>query len=210
MSHIHGVAFLVRVLTRARAVLAVIGTLISSSGSLSWCSSFQAIASLAQSSDGGHADCPGGEEDRGAVCGDEGAALLLRVREEDQEGAVTSERCLDLKLVCALRTKHCASSENQANRVRGVLLLGRVFAGIHSVQVDYHQQKVTVWGICNRDDVLAAVRKKRRDARFWNGDELGPGEHVPPPGEAPKQYLAAFTAYRLRKSWKKLFPLIRL
>jgi hypothetical protein len=85
------------------------------------------------------------------------------------------------------------------------------FAGIHSVQVDYHQQKVTVWGICNRDDVLAAVRKKRRDARFWNGDELGLGEHVPPtPGEAPKQYLAAFTAYRLRKSWKKLFPLIRL
>lgn len=81
--------------------------------------------------------------------------------------------------------------------------------GIHSVQIDSHQQ-VTVWGICNRDDVLAAVRKKRRDARFWNGDELGPGEHVPPPGEAPKQYLAAFTAYRLRKSWKKLFPLIRL
>ncbi|RLM74141.1 hypothetical protein C2845_PM15G19550 [Panicum miliaceum] len=38
--------------------------------------------------------------------------------------------------------------------------------GIHSVQVDYHQQKVTVWGICNREDVLAAVRKKRRAARF--------------------------------------------
>ncbi|WVZ86859.1 hypothetical protein U9M48_033580 [Paspalum notatum var. saurae] len=79
--------------------------------------------------------------------------------------------------------------------------------GIHSVQVDYQQQKVTVWGICNRDDVIAAVRKKRRAARFWDGDELGPGDHV---GDAPKQYLAAFTAYRLRKSWKKLFPLIRL
>ncbi|CAL5069561.1 unnamed protein product [Urochloa decumbens] len=77
--------------------------------------------------------------------------------------------------------------------------------GIHSVQVDYQQQKVTVWGICNREDVLAAVRKKRRAARFWDGDE-----HVPAPGDAPKQYLAAFTAYRLRKSWKKLFPLIRL
>lgn len=80
-------------------------------------------------------------------------------------------------------------------------------AGIHSVQVDYHQQKVTVWGICNRGDVLAAVRKKRRAARFWDGDDLGTGEQ---PGDAPKQYLAAFTAYRLRKSWKKLFPLIRL
>ena len=96
-------------------------------------------------------------------------------------------------------------------RTNRVLLLDVFFfAGIHSVQVDYHQQKVTVWGICNRDDVLAAVRKKRRDARFWNGDELGPGEHVPTPGEAPKQYLAAFAAYRLRKSWKKLFPLILL
>ncbi|KAF8702572.1 hypothetical protein HU200_032956 [Digitaria exilis] len=73
--------------------------------------------------------------------------------------------------------------------------------GIHSVQVDYHQQKVTVWGICNREDVLAAIRRKRRAAQFWDGDELGHGEH---------QYLAAFTAYRLRKSWKKLFPLIRL
>ncbi|GJN01958.1 hypothetical protein PR202_ga19264 [Eleusine coracana subsp. coracana] len=47
--------------------------------------------------------------------------------------------------------------------------------GIHSVQVDYQQQKVTVWGICNRDDVLAAVRKKRRAARFWGADEPGPG-----------------------------------
>ncbi|CAN6240612.1 unnamed protein product [Urochloa humidicola] len=82
--------------------------------------------------------------------------------------------------------------------------------GIHSVQVDYQQQKVTVWGICNREDVLAAVRKKRKAARFWDGDELVQGEHVPAPGDAPKQYLAAFTAYGLRKSWKKLFPLIRL
>lgn len=85
--------------------------------------------------------------------------------------------------------------------------------GIHSVQADYHEQKVTVWGICDRDDVLAAVRKKRRAARFWDDDggELGPRELVPTPGrEAPKQYLAAFAAYRWRKSWKKLFPLTRL
>ncbi|XP_062226549.1 heavy metal-associated isoprenylated plant protein 28 [Phragmites australis] len=81
--------------------------------------------------------------------------------------------------------------------------------GIHSVQVDYHQQKVTVWGICNRDDVLAAVRKKRRAARFWGADEPGPGEDLWTTGDAPKHYLAAFTAYRCRKAWKKLFPLIR-
>ena len=100
------------------------------------------------------------------------------------------------------------------NRKRSKVIADRVsghVAGIHSVQVDYHQQKVTVWGICNREDVLAAVRKKRTAARFWDGDELlGPGEHAPAPGDAPKLYLAAFTAYRLRKSWKKLFPLIRL
>ncbi|KAK3143896.1 hypothetical protein QOZ80_4AG0306360 [Eleusine coracana subsp. coracana] len=83
--------------------------------------------------------------------------------------------------------------------------------GIHSVQVDYQQQKVTVWGICNRDDVLAAVRKKRRAARFWGADEPGPGGgDASAMVDAPKQYLAAFTAYRCKKAWKKLFPLIRL
>ncbi|TVU16030.1 hypothetical protein EJB05_39580, partial [Eragrostis curvula] len=82
--------------------------------------------------------------------------------------------------------------------------------GIHSIQVDYHQQKVTVWGICNKDDVLAAIRKKRRAARFWGASEPALGEDVLPTGDAPKQYLAAFTAYRCRKAWKKLFPLIRL
>ncbi|KAL6882578.1 hypothetical protein ACP4OV_011268 [Aristida adscensionis] len=84
--------------------------------------------------------------------------------------------------------------------------------GIHSIQVDYQQQKVTVWGICNRDDVLAAVRKKRRAARFWGaGETVGPDGELPSAGDAPpKQYLAAFTAYRCRKAWKKLFPLIRL
>ncbi|GMN44279.1 hypothetical protein TIFTF001_013474 [Ficus carica] len=40
--------------------------------------------------------------------------------------------------------------------------------GIHSVNVDYNQQKVTVWGICNKYDVLATVRSKRKEARFWN------------------------------------------
>ncbi|KAL5214846.1 hypothetical protein ABZP36_003998 [Zizania latifolia] len=86
--------------------------------------------------------------------------------------------------------------------------------GIHSVQVDYQQQKVTVWGICNRDDVLAAVRKKRRAARFWGADRQP--DHLgddATPADAPKpakHYLQSFTAYKFRKSWKKLFPLIRL
>lgn len=89
-----------------------------------------------------------------------------------------------------------------------VQLLGCA-AGIHSVQVDYQQQKVTVWGICNRDDVLAAVRKKRRAARFWGDDQPDLGEDSMP-ADARNHYLQAFTAYRFRKSWKKLFPLIRL
>lgn len=29
--------------------------------------------------------------------------------------------------------------------------------GIYSVNVDYYHQKVTVWGICNKYDVLASV-----------------------------------------------------
>ncbi|KQJ84193.1 heavy metal-associated isoprenylated plant protein 28 [Brachypodium distachyon] len=82
--------------------------------------------------------------------------------------------------------------------------------GIHSVQVDYHQQKVTVWGICNREDVLAAVRRKRRAAQFWGADQPGLGDDADKFGDAPKHYLRAFTAYRCRKSWKKLFPMIRL
>ncbi|KAF4398877.1 heavy metal-associated isoprenylated plant protein 28 [Cannabis sativa] len=43
--------------------------------------------------------------------------------------------------------------------------------GIYSVNVDYHQQKVTVWGICNKYDVLTTVKSKRKDARFWNPSE---------------------------------------
>ncbi|KAJ4871547.1 Heavy metal transport/detoxification superfamily protein [Raphanus sativus] len=43
--------------------------------------------------------------------------------------------------------------------------------GIYSVKIDYYKQKVTVWGICNKLDVLAMVKKKRKDARFWNAEE---------------------------------------
>lgn len=43
--------------------------------------------------------------------------------------------------------------------------------GIYSVNVDHQQQKVTVWGICNKYDVLTTVRSKRKEARFWNPEE---------------------------------------
>ncbi|XP_010520932.1 PREDICTED: protein SODIUM POTASSIUM ROOT DEFECTIVE 2 [Tarenaya hassleriana] len=43
--------------------------------------------------------------------------------------------------------------------------------GIYSVNVDYCQQKVTVWGICNKFDVLSTIKSKRKEARFWNLDD---------------------------------------
>nr|XP_004235033.1 heavy metal-associated isoprenylated plant protein 28 [Solanum lycopersicum] len=43
--------------------------------------------------------------------------------------------------------------------------------GIYSVNVDFEQQKVTIWGICNKYDVLARVRSKRKAARFWNEED---------------------------------------
>lgn len=43
--------------------------------------------------------------------------------------------------------------------------------GIYSVNVDYTQQKVTVWGICNKHDVLATMRRKRKEARFWGSED---------------------------------------
>lgn len=39
------------------------------------------------------------------------------------------------------------------------------------MKIDYYKQKVTVWGICNKLDVLTMVKKKRKDARFWNAEE---------------------------------------
>lgn len=38
------------------------------------------------------------------------------------------------------------------------------------MNVDYKRQKVTVWGICNKQDVLDTIRSKRREARFWDHD----------------------------------------
>lgn len=39
------------------------------------------------------------------------------------------------------------------------------------MNVDFEEQKVTVWGICNKYDVLATVRSKRKAARFWNAED---------------------------------------
>ncbi|CAN6466209.1 unnamed protein product [Victoria cruziana] len=66
------------------------------------------------------------------------------------------------------------------------------FRGIHSVHVEYELQKVTVWGICDRNAVLAAIRKKRREARFWSETEADPVPSfdvafVPFPAKAPRE-----------------------
>ncbi|XP_027164025.1 heavy metal-associated isoprenylated plant protein 6 [Coffea eugenioides] len=43
--------------------------------------------------------------------------------------------------------------------------------GIYSIIVDYQEQKVTVWGICNKYDVLASIRNKRKGACFWKPED---------------------------------------
>ncbi|XP_020577867.1 heavy metal-associated isoprenylated plant protein 28 [Phalaenopsis equestris] len=83
--------------------------------------------------------------------------------------------------------------------------------GIHSVHVDYYQQKVTVWGICNREDVLYSIRKKRRKARFWDQteseDKAMVEETVALEINDSEPVAARGRRFKFRKSWKKLFPL---
>ncbi|RWR87729.1 Copper transport protein ATX1 [Cinnamomum micranthum f. kanehirae] len=52
-----------------------------------------------------------------------------------------------------------------------------VVSGIYLVNVDYKLQKVTVWGICDRDHVLATIKKKRRESFFWNSTESNQQQH---------------------------------
>ncbi|XP_051143634.1 heavy metal-associated isoprenylated plant protein 28 [Andrographis paniculata] len=62
--------------------------------------------------------------------------------------------------------------------------------GIYSVNVKFPQQKVTVWGICDKHDVLSIVKKERKGARFWNpeiddqmaidGQDRSPSHSAPP------------------------------
>ncbi|CAB4271684.1 unnamed protein product [Prunus armeniaca] len=93
--------------------------------------------------------------------------------------------------------------------------------GIYSVKVDYDQQKVTVWGICNKYDVLATVRSKRKDACFWNPQDNAialelesqpPSDSSSPPISSTSRYanssLALIRVHSLSlklKAWKKVF-----
>ncbi|XP_038982623.1 heavy metal-associated isoprenylated plant protein 30-like [Phoenix dactylifera] len=78
--------------------------------------------------------------------------------------------------------------------------------GIHSVHVDYHLQKVTVWGICNKYDVLATIRKKRREACFWDQMETEfkskVAEEEADAEKAPHR--ATINMHKLRKLRKRL------
>lgn len=91
------------------------------------------------------------------------------------------------------------------------------------MQVHRNDQKVTVWGICSKDAVLAVVKKKRRGAHFWDQEEDDAGkeggapaaeetveqesttdEHTSPPKAGGKSIL--LWAFQIRKTWKRLFP----
>ncbi|GMJ00500.1 HEAVY METAL ASSOCIATED PROTEIN 37 [Hibiscus trionum] len=87
--------------------------------------------------------------------------------------------------------------------------------GIYSVTVEYEQQKVTVWGICNKYDVLSTMRSKRKEARFWKPEdnvEMQAGEADPSPSLPRKNFklnkpsLALIKARSLSwKAWKNVF-----
>ncbi|CAL5344218.1 heavy metal-associated isoprenylated plant protein 28-like [Camellia sinensis] len=92
--------------------------------------------------------------------------------------------------------------------------------GIYSVNVDFNQQKVTVWGICNKHDVLTTMRKKRKGACFWNPEdnnvvdiemeESQPPTPPSPPSLALRRSLQrSFTLEKARsltlKAWKRVF-----
>ncbi|KAI3457923.1 hypothetical protein Pfo_014586 [Paulownia fortunei] len=69
--------------------------------------------------------------------------------------------------------------------------------GIYSVNVDFHQQKVTVWGICDKYDVLCIVKNKRKGARFWNSEDTIQFQesHSAPPSPQPSSLPKNSTSY---------------
>jgi len=86
--------------------------------------------------------------------------------------------------------------------------------GIYSVNVDYYQQKVTVWGICNKNDVLETVRSKRKEARFWNQEDNVVLDKSQSPSSSPslfsqKDFKPSLALTKVRslslKAWKKVF-----
>ncbi|XP_047974991.1 uncharacterized protein LOC125217519 [Salvia hispanica] len=89
--------------------------------------------------------------------------------------------------------------------------------GIYSVNVDFEQQKVRVWGICDKCDVLSKVKKKRRGARFWELEdeirvqELGVGSAPSSPQHSSisinnnsAKYLALIKPQSLNLNWRAL------
>ena len=96
-------------------------------------------------------------------------------------------------------------------------MLINMCAGIYSVNVDYSQQKVTVWGICNKYDVLANIKSKRKEARFWNPEdnailENSQSSSSPPPLSLQfprKNYKPSLSLNKVRslslKAWSKVF-----
>lgn len=102
------------------------------------------------------------------------------------------------------------STKNQV-----VSLTLTIGVGIYSVNVDYDQQKVIVWGICDKYDVLETIRSKRKEARFWNQEgnindmmEKSPSSspsHSNPPKNS-KPYLILIRAQSFKwKALKKVF-----
>lgn len=65
------------------------------------------------------------------------------------------------------------------------MLALRCVAGIYSVNVDYNEQKVRVWGICNKNQVLSTVRSKRKAARFWDNNHNHPQPQPQPQDPQP-------------------------
>ncbi|KAH9315925.1 hypothetical protein KI387_024552, partial [Taxus chinensis] len=67
------------------------------------------------------------------------------------------------------------------------------FKGLHHVDVDFYQQKVSVTGMLNRDQILAAIKVKRKSAEFWSCKEDFLHENNPvnqnnlPPANASKK-----------------------
>ncbi|GLJ39737.1 hypothetical protein SUGI_0812260 [Cryptomeria japonica] len=45
------------------------------------------------------------------------------------------------------------------------------FKGLLSVDIDFHQQKVSVTGMLNRDQILSTIKAKRKNAEFWSCKE---------------------------------------
>ncbi|XP_009361258.2 heavy metal-associated isoprenylated plant protein 28-like [Pyrus x bretschneideri] len=97
--------------------------------------------------------------------------------------------------------------------------------GIYSVKVDYNEQKVTVWGICNKYDVLATVRSKRKHSCFWNSEDnialedqsAEPPSVTTPPPCSPPPPITTLSSFKYTKpslalikvrslSWKAWTP----